>query len=379
MPSTPARPARPTHLDPPSGPAPTRRDLHRSLAAAALAGLLHGCGGGAGGRDASPAPAPRLLAEGLDGRVVLRLRPSAGGGLLAATDDGLYQRLPGGAWTTRGLRGEHVHDVAAVSASRWLASVRSAAGGVDAPPRLLETTNAGVDWHLVVHDFGGAAGVEPIQALVHDGAGARLLATGADVLAVSRDLGRSWQRVAGEYHAFTSPKTALSFDPQLGDVWFGGQDAIERLALFRWRQADGAVVAHPDLMAAPSVVKGIRFDQGRPGRVLVAGEGGVVHSVDRGARWERLFADDHHFYFDVVQDPQRPQRWLTARWEKNFDHPQRLHVKVSDDEGRHWSGLTHGDERLYGGVWSLAVSVEDGRTQFHLGLYKGGVMRLELP
>lgn len=71
--------------------------------------------------------------------------------------------------------------------------------------------------------------------------------------------------------------------------------------------------------------------------------------------------------------------WLTARWQKEFDQPQRLLVKISDDDGSTWRELWHGDPQFFGGVWSLAVIVEGGRTVFQLGLYKGGVMRLELP
>lgn len=364
-----------------SQPLITRRRTLSLLAAAPIPLLLPACGGGGGGGDMpeAPPPPPLFVSEGLSGRIVHRLRPSAGGGLLAATDNGLYQRTADGAWQARGLDGEHVLDVTAIDPSRWLASVRSAAGGVDAPPRLLETTTAGLVWQAVANDFGGDTGPEAIQALMADIAGSRLLATGTDVLAQSRDLGRTWQRLAGRFQAFSNPMTALTLDPQLGDVWYGGQDAIERLVLFRWKQADGELLAHPDLMSAPSVVKSIRFAQGQPARVLIAGEGGIVHSLDRGGSWRRLLADGHEFYFDVVQDPQRPQRWVTARWQKNFDGPQRLLVKVSDDDGSTWRDLWHGDAQLFGGVWSLAAYVAGGRSVFQLGLYKGGVMRLELP
>jgi hypothetical protein len=359
---------------------PLRRQALAWLAAAPAAALLSACGGGDLTVAPPAAPAqPSFTAEGLAGRIVHRLRPLPGGGLLAATDDGLYQRSASGAWQARNLPGEHVFDVTALSPTHWLASVRNAAAGVDAPPRLLETTTAGQAWQVVIHNFGGDEGPETIHALMNDAAGARLLATGFDVLAQSRDGGRTWQRLAGEYQAIGSPKSALALDPQLGDVWFGGQNAVEVLALFRWRQSDGQVIDHPGLMTTPSVVKGIRFSQGQPARVLVAGEGGVVHSLDRGGQWRQLFTDGHNFYFDVVQDPQRPQRWVTARWEKSFEDPQRVVVRVSDDDGATWRELVHGDAQLFGGAWSLAASIEGGRTMFHLGLYKGGVMRLELP
>lgn len=311
--------------------------------------------------------------EGLQGRIVKRLRPHPSG-LIAATDDGLYQRSAGG-WLARGLSGEDVADVAAVDERHWLASATQRAAGA----RLLQTRDGGQSWRELANDFGGPDGPEPIQALVYDGAARRLLATGYDAMAQSTDGGAHWQLLAGDWQAFAHPKSALTFDPQLGDVWYGGQDAIEGLALFRYRQATGERLVHAQLMPSPSVAKGIRFAASSPQRVLVSGEGGIVHTRDLGASWQPLLRDDgHRFYFDVVQDPRRPQRWATARWEKNFDSPQPLVVSISEDDGANWRPLQHPDSRLFGGVWSMAVGIEGGRTIVHLGLYRGGVMRLSL-
>jgi photosystem II stability/assembly factor-like uncharacterized protein len=147
----------------------------------------------------------------------------------------------------------------------------------------------------------------------------------------------------------------------------------------RRRAAGGQVDSYPGLMPNPSVTKAIRFVPGQPQRVIVGGEGGLVQTVDNGARWTRLLDADYRFHFDVLQDPQRPARFVTAGWSKNFDDPQPLVVQISDDDGRSWRRLQHPDNRLFGGVWSMAVAVENGRTVYTLGLYKGGAMRLELP
>jgi photosystem II stability/assembly factor-like uncharacterized protein len=348
-----------------------RRWLLAGLAAPLLTAQA-GCGGGGD----PGTPAPRFSADGLLGRIVRRLRPSPAG-LLAATDDGAFRRDAGG-WSSIGLADHTVHDISAVTERVLLASARrndTLPGGL---ARLVESEDAGQTWRDVPNDFGGSAGPEGIQALVNDAMARRLLATGFDVLAESIDLGRSWRRLAGEWHAFAQPKESLAFDPARGDVWYGGQDAIEGLALFRYRESSGRLDSHPRLMPSPSVVKGIRFVGGEPDRVIVSGEGGIVHTRDNGAKWEPLLRNGHRFYFDVLQDMQRPGRFITAGWDKNFDTPQPLIVEISDDDGRSWARLQHPDAALFGGAWSMALGIEQGRSVGYFGLYRGGVVRLAM-
>lgn len=70
---------------------------------------------------------------------------------------------------------------------------------------------------------------------------------------------------------------------------------------------------------------------------------------------------------------------MTAGWDKSVDLPQRLVVEWSDDGGAHWQRAVHPDPALFGGVWSMAATIEAARTVHWLGLYRGGVMRIEWP
>lgn len=352
-----------------------RRQCLTGLSLSLLAPLA-ACGGGSGDETDMP-PEAVFHADGLPGRIVRRLRATPQG-LLAGTDDGAFRRTESG-WQPIGLSPAVVNDIVWMAQDHLLASVEFV---VDQTPdhRLVETCDGGVRWHVVENDFGGGGGdLEAVHALVYDIAGGRLLATGNDVLAESRDHGRHWTLLAGAWQSFASRKDALTFDPIRGDVWYGGQDAIEGLVLVRRRQADGGLDSYPGLLPSPSASKGIRHVMGQPQRLLVSGEGGIVQTLDDGISWQTLLADDEHrFYFDVLHDVQRPRRFITAAWKKDFDEPQPLVLRVSDDDGVSWRRIEHPDQGLFGGAWSMALQIEGGRSIIYLGLYRGGVMQVEL-
>jgi hypothetical protein len=354
----------------------SRRAFLRALPLPVLGTLLASCGGAGASDPATPA-APKFAPDGLPGRIVLRLRPGPAG-LVAATDDSAWRRTPNG-WVTLNLAGLHVQDFTALSASHFIASVRPPGVVGAGPARLVESLDGGATWHDIAHDFGGITTPEFIQALQYDAAAGRLLAVGAEALAASHDHGRHWSLLAGQWHGFASGKDALAVHPVTGDAWYGGQDAIETLVLNR-RRAAGGVDTWRALLPTPSTVKGIRFALGEPARVLVSGEGGIVQTRNDGASWETLLHQpDYRFHFDVLQDPARPARLVSASWKKDYTAPQPLIVVISEDHGATWKAFEHPDRQLFGGTWSMAVQPDAlGRSVFHLGLYKGGVMRMTL-
>lgn len=352
----------------------SRRGFLQHALSLPLWATLPGCGGGSPDEPADPVP--KFTADGLEGRIVRKLHPGPAG-LVAATDDSAWRRGAAG-WVSLGLPGLYVQDIAALTPLHFLASVRAPAGA--APGRLVESSDGGASWQDVAHDFGGPGTPEFIQALYDDAPAGRLLALGADALAVSHDHGRHWELLAGQWHAFAGGKDALAVEPASGDVWFGGQDAIETLDLKRRRAAGGAIDHYSGLLPSPSTVKGIRFAMGEPNRVLVAGEGGIAQTRDDGATWQTLLLHpDYRFHFDVLQDPARPRRLVSASWKKDYEQPQPLVVVVSEDDGATWRTIEHPDRQLFGGAWSLASQPDaQGRSAFYFGLYKGGVMRMTL-
>lgn len=357
MPQYSRRPAATAH--------PTGDDRRRLLLGAAA--VLAGCGGG-DGNDAGVDRPPRLTVtvEGLQGRVVRRLRPGSLG-LLAATDAGVYWR-EAGVWQPLGLAGRTVLDLVQRADNSLLASTQE--------DGLQVAASLGAPWAALPNDFGGPAGREPAFALLLDGP--RLLATHAYGVAESFDGGRRWRPLARGWQMVGTEWDALTVAPT-GEIWFGGQNAIEELVLARRDAVTGAITEWSRLMRSPSAVKSVRLVPETPARALVAGEGGIVQTMDGGRSWQAVLLNDmSRFHFDVQRDPQRPQRWVTATWSKT-DAPQPLRVAVSDDNGATWRALPgHGDAFFFGGARSQHVAVEQGRTVWRFGLDGGGVARVEI-
>ena len=361
----PTRRAGGLHLCGPAATAyPTRNDRRRLLLGAAA--VLSGCGGGGTDADADRLPRLTVTVEGLQGRVVRRLRPSTLG-LLAATDAGVYGR-EAGVWQPLGLAGRTVLDLVQRADNSLLASTLEDGLQVAGSP--------GAPWVALPNDFGGPAGRESAFALLLDGP--RLLATHAYGVAESFDGGARWRPLARGWQMAATEWDALTLAPS-GEIWFGGQNAIEELVLARRDPVTGAIAEWSRLMRSPSAVKSVRLVPGSPARVLVAGEGGVVQTLDGGRTWQPMLLNDmNRFHFDVQRDPQRPQRWVTATWSKTAA-PQPLRAAVSDDDGATWRALPeHGDAFFFGGARSQHVAVEQGRTVWRFGLARGGVARVEI-
>ena len=299
--------------------------------------------------------------EGLQGLKVARLRGSPLG-TLAVTSDGLHVGLAGG-WQRLGLPGRDLVDVAVLAAGRLVASSRQ--------DGMFMSDDSGRSWQRLVSNFGGASGPEPAWALVvHEG---RLLATHSHGLAESRDGGLTWSLLVGNWGYASTGMSALTPGAR-GEIWFGGQNAIEQLVLGRW--SDTALTEWERLMPSPSVVTSVRLVPGQPLRALVCGEGGIIQTRDDGRTWTPVHVnDDHRFYFDVLQDPSKPGRWVSASYRKT-DTYQPLRIAVSEDDGASWRELDAPDSRQAGGVLCMGLSVENGRSVFRFGTASGGVARV---
>ena len=348
-------PSHRTHPDPNGSSAIRRRLLLGSAA------LFAGCGGGNQTSDPPPALTLQVSIEGLQGLKVARLRASPLG-TLAATNNGLHVRDADG-WRLLGLRGGDLLDVAMLGAGRLVASSRQ--------DGMFASDDLGRNWQRLLSNFGGASGPEPAWALVvHEG---RLLATHGYGLAESRDGGRSWSLLVGNWGYVSTGMFALTPGAR-GEIWFGGQNAIEQLVLGRWSPTE--LAEWERLMPSPSVVTSVRLVPGEPLRALVCGEGGIIQTRDNGRSWTPVFVNnDHRFYFDVLQDPSRPGRWVSAGYRKT-DATQPLRIAISEDDGASWREIEALDTRNFGGVLSMAVSVENGRSVFRFGTFGGGVVRV---
>lgn len=322
-----------------------------------------------------PIQRPPLVAEfrseGLEGGIVNQLRRN-GDKLFAATDDGLYEKAIGqSSWRRAGLDDFDVLAFVVIGPDHWFASGFAASDTLREHPKLFETVNAGSNWLEVRHDFGGSR-PEPIYALIEAGSGV-LYATGTAALARSDDLGRTWEVVDGTVDS-TGALQALGHN--LGHIWFGGQNGIEQMVLRRYDPLSGLTTAFPASLPSPSVIKGITFDAFNPDRVIAAGEGGILQTLDRGQTWTNLLGDvDHRFYFGAVFDPVERNTLYTAGWTKSFDDPQPLILEVSRDGGRSWQQHQFADNTLFGGVWSILAVREGNTTAIYLGLHRGGIYR----
>lgn len=248
-------------------------------------------------------------------------------------------------------------------------------------PKLYETVNGGANWLPVDNDFGGGLENEGIWALHYDPASGRLYATGQDALAVSEDVGRSWELLAGTWNGVSPPTTALNLNAATGHVWFGGQNAIEQMKLMRHDLTSGTTTQFSTfLLPAPAAIKGITFDPSDPNHLLACGEGGILQSRNNGATWTRPLGDvDYRFYFQAAFDPRDARIIYTASWAKEFELPQPLVFEISTDSGASWAAYGIDDPSLFGGAWSVIAVVEDGRTVVYLGLFLGGIMKVLLP
>lgn len=309
---------------------------------------------------------------GLNGKNVRELRLSEGK-LYAATDDGLYIRnlLEGAEWSEFGLAGREVRSLL-VADSYMLASV------VDPEaPALFRSDDEGSTWVEVNDNFGGEFS-EPIYHLSESRNAGQIYGTGHAVVATAGKDDLSWTPIWNDWMGFATGIDFVEVNPHNGDVWAGGQNAIEGMVLLRSGDGGENWQQWHDLVEAPSVAKDILFD-GKDAETVYAGfEGALIKTEDNGESWQTIIkSDENRFFFGVSQDPVKLNRIFAAGWLKRFDEPQPLILFVSENSGASWTEFEH-EEEDFGGVNDMILTRESNQTVLYLALWKGGVYKVTI-
>jgi|GEM_PF-677109 len=359
----------------------------RALPALLVLGWLTGCGGSEPQVAPPPVTPEQPVAQhvfqlhGLSGLTVERLYQQQDT-ILALTSAGLYQQHNNSDWQLLGFKGLQPKDLAFVTEQHWLLALTVQHEDAEQEHQIHETFDAGRSWTQVKRPFGINGENEAIYAQRYAADAKKLYATGVGVLAESSDLGISWRVLDGQWGGFGQPKSALALDPRSGDIWWGGQGALEDGVLNVYRRASQRSQSFRDLLPNPSVYYNIRFAMANGGQSLIyaCGEGGIVMSADQGSSWRNLLGDvNYRFYFDVVFDSKHNNRLYTAGWDKKFDEPQPLILQWSDDQGASWQRLQYqAPASFFGGVRSMLLVQQQNQTYLYLGLFKGGVMRVSV-
>jgi hypothetical protein len=337
--------------------------------------LLNGCGGTED--DFFGTPKITFIPDGLSGKTTTRFYQHAET-VFAGTDKGLYIKSGEyGQWQSAGLSQVEVLDLAILNKDHYLAAIRTATS--NPTYQLMETLDAGKTWHNIAHDFGGK-NIEGIFSLHYDGDNNALYATGINVLAASFDEGRSWKILDGHWHGFGQPKTVVNRNAATNEIWYGGQNAIEQMALCAYSLDTKEARCFADLIPSPGAIYDIQFDPNHAPRIIVSGDGGIVQSNNHGESWITLINDvNHRSYFNLALDSKNTQTMYTGGMEKEGNTAQPLILEISNNGGKTWTKYRYPSTTIFGGIRSL-INVSNGNdTTLYLGLYRGGIMKVNLP
>ena len=292
--------------------------------------------------------------------------------LYAATDQGLYVRdlATTANWVPLGLAQKNVRTLVSLGNNTLLAATANPA---QEEFLLYRSQDGGQTWNTFENNYGGGA-PEPINDFAYDAQKNILYACGWGVVAASQDGGVNWNIINGDWQTTATGMGFVALNPANGDLWSGGQNAIETFVLHRRAASSGAWQSWNTLLPSPSVGKSIAFSEGNPQIILIGAEDGIIKTNNHGATWSTS-KEDHsaRFYFGLEFDHEVHDRVYAASWVKNFDDPQPLVLSISEDAGSSWTEYTYANNTLFGGVWSMVQRSEGNKTKLYLGLYKGGV------
>ncbi|WP_258807626.1 hypothetical protein [Pseudidiomarina sp. CB1] len=337
---------------------------------------LTACGGGSDDTPpdgGNPPPVGSTLSTELSGSQTVDALVFDGEAQLAATTSGLLWRADADEqWQTRSPLSEPVTALTVIGQSHYLVAF---AGDESAPAPLYVTTDSGLTWQAVSHNFGGTE-PSPIRALRYDSTTDQIYALGADALAVADRSAQDWILLAGRWDAFATGLNLLRIDPIGNAIWYGGQGAIENGFLVRYDRDTQEQQRWDDLLPNPSSFKGGLIHPTDQQLVLFSGEGGIVRSTDHGGNWTLPLGDvNHRFYFDIVLADSGVL--YTAGYDKGSP-TQNLIVECSSDNGFSWHRNDFSEATSRGGVKSLMLVDEVGTTKLYLGLWENGIKSVDL-
>ncbi|MEQ8554420.1 MAG: hypothetical protein RIC06_01005 [Cyclobacteriaceae bacterium] len=329
--------------------------------------------------DINKQPSFTFGRSGLEGRIINELSMTSSG-IIAATDKGLYVKteaqnsLEPDNWESAGLAEKNIRTFVEIDEDLWLAAENAGSSFF-----LYQSKNQGETWAELENNFGGDY-EQHINDLEYVAETQMLYAVGYGVLAESADMGQTWTPIIGDWDWLASGLDFVEKNPESNELWIGGQNAIEGFILYKYDLDSEEETLYMNLVEMPSTAKSILFNPDDPDHVIVGAEGGIISTSDGGNTWN-LIKDDHEsskFYFGLARDEFKPEILYAAGWLKDFDNPQKLILSYSKDNGSLWQEVTYPDNDLFGGVYDMLSTVENGQQVLYLGLYKGGVYKVNI-
>lgn len=293
--------------------------------------------------------------------------------LYAATDDGLYVKdiKSNTGWQAKGLQGKIVKTFLFVPDEFCLASVHNEA---KTEYKIYKSAGNQFEFQELATNFGGGY-PELLTNFAYKQDTKEVLASGNKVVAKSTDGGGTWVPIYNDWQWFATGLDFIQLNPHTGDIWAGGQNAIEGFSLVKYSKNTSNWQEWSNLLPPPSTAKDIAFAKNNPNTLIIGGEDGIIKTTDNGAAWNIIKQNEHEarFYFGVEFDEENPERIYAASWKKDFTNPQPLIIYLSKNGGSTWQEHQYPDANLFGGVWDMVQTREGDKTRLYLGLYKGGV------